>query len=179
MYYKYKYKDVIYDSFWQLTQHEDFINVSFPNDPNLMTDERLEELGIEKIEYIVPVPSLEVVKENKKRELKSHRDGEENLNVTTEKGEFEFDELSQKRLTYAMNALNNEETRDWTTVDGIVVSMTKADFQEIFNAAIQRSDDNFAKLHRLEAAVDACKTHTEVEAIKWEDATLSSEHSEE
>lgn len=106
-------------------------------------------------------------KSNKNKELTTARDNEEYLNVTTGNGTFEFDALSQTRLTNAMNSMENDETREWTTADGQIVEMTKADFKAIFTLAAERSDENFSRLKALKIEVANATTIEEVKAITW------------
>jgi len=106
-------------------------------------------------------------KTRKKAELTDARDAEEFQNVITNKGTFAFDALSQSRLNRAKEAMTDLQTRNWTTVDKVVVSMYKSDFQAISDASIARSDIAFAKLNTLETQVDNAATIQEVQAIHW------------
>lgn len=119
------------------------------------------------LEVTAGIPLLDEVKARKKQELTDARDAVEYHNITTDIGVFEFDTLSQTRLTNAMNSMGDMQTREWTTADHTIVTMYKTDFQEIFSTAAVRSDENFAKLKRLKTQVNNATTVEEVQAIHW------------
>lgn len=166
MQYIYHYKGHDYQYWYLVKALPDFKNVSFPKE-GLLTDEILNPFGITRTPYVPPAPSLDVVKVRKKNELTEARDAEEYNDVTTDKGAFEFDAISQMRLRNAQSSIGELQTRTWTTKDGVVVIMYKSDFQAIFDEAATRSDTTFAKWKDLIAQVNIATTVAEVEAIHW------------
>lgn len=157
--YKYIYKDKQYDSWSEVRKL--FPLVSFPIE-ELLTTEILNQYGITRIE------DLEDIKLEKLKELQEVRNIKENENIATSKGIFEFDSASIIRISNAMIAMNDTDTRKWTSADGIVIDMTKEDFHEIFIKASERSDNYFSKYNDLKALVEACTTKEEVEKISWD-----------
>lgn len=146
-----------------------------------MTDMEVEKAynGSWYVKGYAPKQPLEEVKEAKLTELRTARDAEENKPVTTDKGEFDFDELSQRRINNAIALTSEEETRKWTLTNGEIVEVTKADLLEVVKTGAMRSDNDHNKWLALEELVNEATTVEEVEAIKWNDLEPNDEVGEE
>ena len=114
-------------------------------------------------------PTLDEVKSQKIRELKSIRDTKEVEPIRTDKGIFDYDDKSRDRLYIARQALtdNGGGSITWTTADNQRVDMEIADFAAINGAAAVRSNSLHIKYNELKQRVNAAETAEEVEAIMW------------
>lgn len=112
------------------------------------------------------VMPVDYAKTEKRKELKTARDNNDYLAVTTAIGSFDFGAMSQGRINNAIQITTG--TRNWTLADGTIVEVTKDDLVNVIRAGAERSDRIHNKWLELEAQVEAATTTEEVNAIVWE-----------
>lgn len=158
----YKYKGKQYDYLWQLK--EAMSNVGFPAD---VTDEQLQELGVEVINI---EPVLDDVKANKKHELKYERDKREVAVIDYKGKQFDYDAKARERLNIARQALedNNLPKQMWTCADNTDIELTVEDFKNINSLAAQRSGQLHDTYRKLCDYIDKLKTADEVNAVTFD-----------
>ena len=158
----YKYKGKQYDYLWQLK--EAMSNVGFPAD---VTDEQLQELGVEVINI---EPVLDDVKANKKHELKYERDKREVAVIDYKGKQFDYDAKARERLNIARQALedNNLPKQMWTCADNTDIELTVEDFKNINSLAAQRSGQLHDQYRKLCNHIDGLQTKEEIEKITFD-----------
>lgn len=158
----YKYKGKQYDYLWQLK--EAMSNVGFPAD---VTDEQLQELGVEVINI---EPVLDDVKANKKHELKYERDKREVAVIAYKGKTFDYDDKARERLNIARQALedNNLPSQMWTCADNTDIELTVEDFKNINSLAAQRSGQLHDQYRKLCNHIDGLQTKEEIEKITFD-----------
>ena len=117
--------------------------------------------------YAPKIP-LTLEKEKKLNELRVVRDAKDFENITTEKGEFEVDSVSQIRISNRIRIMNDTEKRDWTLASGEKVLVTKAELNDVLSSVGTRSDVLHNKWLSLKGLVEEAETVEEVEAISWD-----------
>jgi len=175
--YQYNYKGHVNKWWYEIRSLSDFSNVSFPVESEL-TNEILQHYNITRHEY-TPEPTfiqapqvvektLEEIKSEKLEELRSERIKRESYPVLTDKGLFDFDKESRDRYTNVLETMSDNDTRTWTTSDGVVVTMSKQDFRDIRIAASERSDLYHIKWNDLKTFINNSESIDNVKAISWD-----------
>ena len=134
---KYKYKDVQYNSIYDLSEalgHEGiFIPLS-------LSDEALAGLGVTVVHEEEP---LEVLRQRKITELKYQRDIAEVQPIEYNGNLYDYDEKARDRINAAIVALElqgEDATIDWTTADNKEVPVTANDLRMVIAAVAIRSN---------------------------------------
>ena len=162
---KYNYKDVQYNSIYDLSEALGHEGVFIPLS---LSDEALAGLGVTIMREEEP---LENVKQHKIMELKRQRDAAEVEPVEYGGHLYDYDSKARERINAAIIALDQQGADAaiaWTTADDNDVTVTAADLRAVIAAVAVRSNALHVKYRTLKQQVQECKTMEELEAIKWE-----------
>lgn len=162
---KYNYKDVQYNSIYDLSEALGHEGVFIPLS---LSDEALAELGVKFTHEEEP---LEVIKQRKITELKHQRDTAEVAPIAYNGNSFDYDDKARDRINAAIIALSLQgegASIDWTTADNEDVCVTAADLRAIVAAVAVRSNALHIAYRKAKAQVEAAGTAEEVRAICME-----------
>lgn len=159
---KYNYKDVQYNSIYDLSEALGHEGVFIPLS---LSDEALAELGVTVVYEEEP---LEVIKQRKITELKYQRDKAEVTPIAYNGHSFDYDDKARDRINAAIIALSLQgegATIDWTTADNQDVKVTANDLRMVIAAVAVRSNALHIAYRKAKEQVEAAQNKEEVEAI--------------
>ena len=162
---KYNYKDVQYNSIYDLSEALGHEGVFIPLS---LSDEALADLGVTVVHEEEP---LEVLRQRKIAELKYQRDIEEVQPIEYNGNLYDYDEKARDRINAAIIALEPQgegASIDWTTADNQDVKVTVYDLRAIVAAVAVRSNLLHIAYRKAKAQVEAAGTAEEVRAICME-----------
>ena len=134
---KYNYKDVQYNSIYDLSEALGHEGVFIPLS---LSDESLAGLGVTVVHEEEP---LEVLRQRKITEIKYQRDKAEVTPIEYNGNLYDYDEKARDRINAAIIALELQgegATIDWTTADNQDVKVTANDLRMIIAAVAVRSN---------------------------------------
>jgi len=114
--------------------------------------------------------TLDDVKADKKEEINRRRDIEEKSGFMFMGKMFDSDSLAVKRIGIVFQAAlvaDDTFTIDWTTQDGSVMSLSKANVMMLPATMAMVANNLHVKGRTLKAQVEAATTAEEVDAISW------------
>ena len=159
---KYKYKDKIYSSIYELSEALGQEGIFIPLS---LSDEALAELGVTVVYEEEPI---ENVKQRKIMELKHQRDAAEVEPIEYNGHSFDYDDKARDRINAAIIALELQgegATIDWTTADNADTQVTATDLKMIIAAVAVRSNSLHMAYRKAREQVEAAQNKEEVEAI--------------
>ena len=159
---KYKYKDVQYNSVYDLSEALGHEGVFIPLS---LSDEALAELGITVMRAEEP---LEVIKQRKITELKAERDEAEVTPIEYNGNLYDYDEKARDRISAAIIALELQgegATIEWTTADNADTPVTANDLKMIIAVVAVRSNKLHTAYRVTKEKVEAATTAADVEAV--------------
>ena len=130
---KYNYKDVQYNSIYDLSEALGHEGVFIPLS---LSDEALAELGVTVTHEEEP---LEVIKQRKIAELKYQRDKAEVQPIEYNGNLYDYDEKARDRINVAIAALGDTGSLSWTTADNKEVTVTGVDLRSVLIEVAKRS----------------------------------------
>ena len=130
---KYKYKDKMYDSIYDLSEALGHGGVFIPLS---LSDEALAELGVTVVHEEEP---LEVLRQRKIAELKYQRDKAEIQPIEYNGNLYDYDEKARDRINVAIAALGDTGSLSWTTADNKEVTVTGVDLRSVLIEVAKRS----------------------------------------
>lgn len=130
---KYNYKDVQYNSIYDLSEAMGKEGVFIPLS---LSDEALAELGVTVMREEEP---LEVMKQRKIAELKYQRDTAEVQPIEYNGNLYDYDEKARDRINVAIAALGDTGSLSWTTADNKEVTVTGVDLRSVLIEVAKRS----------------------------------------
>ena len=134
---KYNYKDVQYNSIYDLSEALGHEGVFIPLS---LSDEALTDLGVTVMREEEP---LEVLRQRKIAELKYQRDIAEVQPIEYNGNLYDYDDKARERINAAIIALDVQgegASIDWTTADNADVKVTANDLRMIIAAVAVRSN---------------------------------------
>ncbi len=159
---KYNYKDVQYNSIYDLSEAMGKEGIFIPLS---IGDEALSELNVTVMREEEP---LEVMKQHKIAELKYQRDTAEVAPIAYNGHSFDYDDKARDRINAAIIALELQgegATIDWTTADNADVKVTANDLRMVIAAVAVRSNKLHTAYRAAKAKVESASTAEEVEAV--------------
>ena len=161
----YTYKEQDYSNLYELSEvlGKDGIFI-----PPFISDDNLQELGVEVIHAEEPIETL---RERKIMELKYQRDAAEVEPIEYNGNSFDYDEKARDRINAAIIALSLQgegASIDWTTADNQDVKVTANDLRMVIAAVAVRSNKLHTAYRAAKENVEAATTATEVEAVAFE-----------
>lgn len=162
---KYNYKDVQYNSIYDLSEAMGKEGVFIPLS---LSDEALAGLGVTVTHEEEP---LEVIKQRKITELKYQRDEAEITPIEYNGNLYDYDEKARDRISAAIIALELQgegATIEWTTADNQDVKVTANDLRMVIAAVAVRSNALHIAYRKAKEQVEAAQNKEEVEAVKLE-----------
>ena len=123
-----------------------------------------------KRQYYKLPRTLEDIKNEKKQEINRKRDIEETSGFTFMGNILDSDNVAVKRISIAFQAAiaaDDTFTINWTTKNGEVMVLTKADFMMLPATMAIVANSLHVKARNLKALVDSATTEEEVAAIVW------------
>lgn len=130
---KYNYKDVQYNSIYDLSEAMGKEGVFIPLS---LSDEALADLGVTVIYEEEP---LEVLRQRKIAELKYQRDEAEVKPIEYNGNLYDYDEKARDRINVAIAALGDTGSISWTTADNKEVTVTGVDLRSVLIEVAKRS----------------------------------------
>lgn len=121
-------------------------------------------------ETYTAVEPLEHAKARYISAAKSYRDVQEVAAITYNGNDYDYDAKARERLNIARQALEDlgTDSIEWTTADGIDVTLTVADFAGINGAVALRSNTLHVAYRATKAKLEAATTIEEINNIKGE-----------
>ena len=162
---KYNYKDVQYNSIYDLSEALGHEGVFIPLS---LSDEALAELGVTVMREEEP---LEVIKQRKITELKYQRDTAEVTPIAYNGHSFDYDDKARDRINAAIIALELQgegTTIDWTTADNQDVKVTANDLRMVIAAVAVRSNALHMAYRKAKEKVEEATTAADVEDVTFE-----------
>lgn len=161
----YTYKEQDYSNLYELSEvlGKDGIFI-----PPFISDDNLQELGVEVIHAEEPIETL---RERKIMELKYQRDTAEVEPIEYNGHSFDYDDKARDRINAAIIALSlqgEDASIDWTTADNQDVKVTANDLRMVIAAVAVRSNKLHTAYRAAKENVEAATTATEVEAVAFE-----------
>lgn len=160
---KYKYKDIQYDSIYELSETLGKEGVFIPL---TLSDEDLTNLGVTVSHEEEPI---EDVKQQKIMILKTIRDAAEVQPIEYKGNTYDFDSKARDRINAAIIALEELDGTDgkltWTTADNKDVEVTAEDLRMIIATVAVRSNKLHTAYRAAKAQVEAAGTADEVRAV--------------
>lgn len=162
---KYNYKDVQYNSIYDLSEALGHEGVFIPLS---LSDEALADLGVTVVYEEEP---LEVLRQRKIAELKYQRDTAEVQPIEYNGNLYDYDDKARDRIAAAIIALDvqGEGAKiSWTTADNEDAEVTAQDLRMIIAAVAVRSNALHTAYRVAKAQVEAAVTADEVRAVCME-----------
>lgn len=162
---KYNYKDVQYNSIYDLSEALGHEGVFIPLSLN---DEALAGLGVTVVHEEEP---LEVLRQRKIAELKYQRDTAEVQPIEYNGNLYDYDEKARDRINAAIIALEPQGEGaiiEWTTADNADTPVTATDLKMIIAAVAVRSNKLHTAYRVAKEKVEAATTAADVEAVTFE-----------
>lgn len=159
---KYNYKDVQYNSIYDLSEALGHEGVFIPLSLN---DEALAELGVTVMHEEEP---LEVIKQCKILVLKRQRDTAEVAPIAYNGHSFDYDDKARDRINAAIIALEMQgegASIDWTTADNQDVKVTANDLRMVIAAVAVRSNALHTAYRAAKEKVEAAQSKADIEKI--------------
>lgn len=159
---KYNYKDVQYNSIYDLSEALGHEGVFIPLSLN---DEALAGLGVTVVHEEEP---LEVLRQRKIAELKYQRDTAEVQPIEYNGNLYDYDEKARDRINAAIIALELQgegATIEWTTADNADTPVTANDLKMIIAAVAVRSNKLHTAYRVSKEKVEAATTAADVETV--------------
>ena len=159
---KYNYKDVQYNSIYDLSEALGKDGVFIPLS---IGDDTLQELGVTVTHEEEPI---ENVKQRKILMLKRQRDKAEVEPIEYNGHSFDYDDKARDRINAAIIALSLQgegASIDWTTADNQDVKVTANDLRMVIAAVAVRSNTLHMAYRKAREQVEATSTAEEVEAV--------------
>lgn len=158
----YTYKEQDYSNLYELSEvlGKDGIFI-----PPFISDDNLQELGVEVIHAEEPIETL---RERKIMELKIQRDNAEVQPIEYKSNLYDYDEKARDRINAAIIALElqgEEATIEWTTADNEDAVVTAQDLRMIIASVAARSNKLHTAYRAAKAKVYAASTAEEVESV--------------
>lgn len=158
----YTYKEQDYSNLYELSEvlGKDGIFI-----PPFISDDNLQELGVEVIHAEEPIETL---RERKIMELKYQRDAAEVEPIEYNGNSFDYDSKARDRISAAIIALELQgegATIEWTTADNADAVVTAQDLRMIIASVAARSNKLHTAYRAAKAQVEAASTAEEVEAV--------------
>lgn len=113
--------------------------------------------------------TLDEVKIEKIKELKSIRDAKEVAIITYNGKTYDYDDKARERMRIAKDALvdNNIASQTWTCADNTKAELTVADFKAINTLAATRSGQLHDRYNELKSQVEAMDNIEAVRAVQF------------
>lgn len=162
---KYNYKDVQYNSIYDLSEALGHEGVFIPLS---LSDESLAGLGVTVVYEEEP---LEVLRQRKIAELKYQRDTAEVQPIEYNGNLYDYDEKARDRINVAIIALELQgegATIEWTTADNADTPVTANDLKMIIAAVAVRSNKLHTAYRIAKEKVEEATTAADVEAVTFE-----------
>ena len=159
---KYNYKDVQYNSIYDLSETLGHEGVFIPLS---LSDEALAELGVTVMREEEPIETL---RERKIMELKRQRDVAEVEPIEYNGHSFDYDGKARDRINAAIIALSLQgegATIDWTTADNQDVKVTANDLRMVIAAVAVRSNTLHTAYRAAKEKVEAAQSKADIENI--------------
>lgn len=159
---KYNYKDVQYNSIYDLSEALGHEGVFIPLS---LSDESLAGLGVTVVYEEEP---LEVLRQRKIAELKYQRDTAEVQPIEYNGNLYDYDEKARDRINVAIIALELQgegATIEWTTADNADTPVTANDLKMIIAAVAVRSNKLHTAYRVSKEKVEAATTAADVETV--------------
>lgn len=159
---KYNYKDVQYNSIYDLSEALGHEGVFIPLS---LSDESLAGLGVTVVYEEEP---LEVLRQRKIAELKYQRDTAEVQPIKYNGNLYDYDEKARDRINVAIIALELQgegATIEWTTADNADTPVTANDLKMIIAAVAVRSNKLHTAYRIAKEKVEAAQNKTDIEKI--------------
>ena len=161
---KYNYKDVQYNSIYDLSEALGHEGVFIPLS---LSDEALADLGVTVVHE---EESLEVLRQRKITELKYQRDNKEVEPITYNGNRYDYDDKARERINAAIIALDvqgADASIDWTTADNQDVKVTANDLRMVIAAVAVRSNTLHTAYRAAKEKVEEATTAADVEAVTF------------
>ena len=129
--------------------------------PLSISDDNLQELGVEVIHAEEPVEQL---RQQKIMELKAERDSKEVEPIAYDGNAYDYDDKARDRII-ALSLQGDGATIAWTTADNADTVVTANDLRAIVAAVAVRSNLLHVAYRKAKAQVEAAGTAVEVEAV--------------
>ena len=159
---KYNYKDVQYNSIYDLSEALGHEGVFIPLS---LSDESLADLGVTVVYEEEP---LEVLRQRKITELKYQRDIAEVQPIEYNGNLYDYDEKARDRISAAIIALSLQgegASIDWTTADNADVKVTANDLRMVIAAVAVRSNTLHTAYRAAKEKVEAAQNKADIEKI--------------
>ena len=133
--------------------------------PLSISDDNLQELGVEVIHVEEPIETL---RERKIIELKYQRDTAEVEPIAYNGHSFDYDEKARDRINAAIIALSLQgegATIDWTTADNADTPVTANDLKMVIAAVAVRSNALHTAYRAAKEKVEAAQNKADIEKI--------------
>ena len=159
---KYKYKDKIYSSIYELSEALGQEGIFIPLS---LSDEALAELGVTVVYEEEPI---ENVKQRKILMLKRQRDNLEVEPIEYNGHSFDYDDKARDRINAAIIALSLQgegASIDWTTADNADVKVTANDLRMVIAAVAVRSNTLHTAYRAAKEKVEAAQNKADIEKI--------------
>ena len=159
---KYNYKDVQYNSIYDLSEALGHEGVFIPLS---LSDESLADLGVTVVHEEEP---LEVLRQRKITELKYQRDIAEVQPIEYNGNLYDYDEKARDRISAAIIALSLQgegASIDWTTADNADVKVTANDLRMVIAAVAVRSNTLHTAYRAAKEKVEAAQNKADIEKI--------------
>ena len=133
--------------------------------PLFISDDNLQELGVEVIHTEEPIETL---RERKIIELKYLRDTAEVEPIEYNGNSFDYDDKARDRINAAIIALELQgegATIEWTTADNDDAVVTAQDLRMIIASVAARSNKLHTAYRAAKAKVESASTAEEVEVV--------------
>lgn len=158
----YTYKEQTYENLYELSEALGKGGVFIPL---FISDDNLQELGVEVIHAEEPIETL---RERKIIELKRQRDTAEVEPIAYNGHLYDYDSKARDRISAAIIALELQgegATIEWTTADNANVKVTAQDLRRVIAVVAQRSNALHVAYREAKDKVEAATTVAEVEAV--------------
>lgn len=158
----YTYKAQDYSNLYELSEALGKDGVFIPL---FISDDNLQELGVEVIHVEEPIETL---RERKIMELKYRRDTAEVIPIEYNGNSFDYDEKARDRINAAIIALSLQgegASIDWTTADNQDVKVTANDLRMVIAAVAVRSNALHTAYRKAKEAVENAQSEEELNAI--------------
>lgn len=161
----YTYKEQDYSNLYELSEvlGKDGIFI-----PPFISDDNLQELGVEVIHAEEPIETL---RERKIMELKYQRDAAEVEPIEYNGNSFDYDDKARDRINAAIIALSlqgEDASIDWTTADNQDVKVTANDLRMVIAAVAVRSNKLHTAYRIAKEKVEEATTAADVETVTLE-----------
>lgn len=158
----YTYREQTYSNLYELSEALGKNGIFIPLS---ISDDNLQELGVEVIQAEEPIETL---RERKIMELKRQRDEAEVTPIEYNGHSYDYDDKARDRINAAIIALSLQgegATIDWTTADNQDVKVTANDLRCVIAAVAVRSNALHTAYRAAKEKVEAAQNKADIEKI--------------